>query len=94
MAVSKGIALALDLSASVLLQGLLDFGLGPQLAQGAPGSSKRASLTLGLGNLSCCRGRLAIDIGPHLAPEDMVSEGARLTLDLCRAPSCRGPVVF
>ena len=49
MAVSKGIALALDLGTPSCSRGPLDFDLGHQLAQGAPGSSKRASLTIDLG---------------------------------------------
>ena len=48
MAVSKG-ALALDLGTPSGSRGRLEFDLGHQLAQGAPGSSKRASLTIDLG---------------------------------------------
>ena len=49
MAVSKGIALTLDLGAPSCYRGPLDFDLGHQLAQGPPGSSKGASLTIDLG---------------------------------------------
>ena len=49
MAVSKGIVLALDLGIPSCSRGPLDFDLGHQLAQGAPGSSKGASLTIDLG---------------------------------------------
>ena len=48
MAASKGIALALDLGPPSCSRGPLDFDLGDQLAQGAPGSSKGASLTFDL----------------------------------------------
>ena len=48
MAISKGIALALDLGTPSCSRSPLAFDLWPQLAQGAP-SSKRASLTLDLG---------------------------------------------
>ena len=49
MAVSKGIALALDLGTPSCSRGPLDFDLGHQLAQGAPGSSKGDSLTIDVG---------------------------------------------
>ena len=49
MSVSKEIALALDLGTPSCFWGPLDFDLGHQLAQGAPGSSKGASLTIDLG---------------------------------------------
>ena len=49
MAVSKGIALALDLGTPSCSRGPLAFDLGHQLAQGTPGSSKEASLTIDLG---------------------------------------------
>ena len=51
MAVSKVIALALDLRAPSCSMNPLAFDLGTQLAQGAPSSSIGASLTLDLGNL-------------------------------------------
>ena len=35
-----------------------------------------------LGNLACSRGQLAVDMGPNLGPEVMVSEGTQRTLDL------------
>ena len=49
MAVSKGIALALDLGTPSCFRGPLASDLGPQLAQRAPGSFKGASLTIVLG---------------------------------------------
>ena len=49
MAVSKRIALALDIGTPFCFRGPLDFDLGHQLAQGAPGSSKGASLNIALG---------------------------------------------
>ena len=49
MSVSKGIALALDLGTRSCSRDPLAFDMGPHLAQVAPGSSKRASLTLDLG---------------------------------------------
>ena len=49
MAVSKGIALAVDLGTPSCSRGPLAFDLGYQLAQGAPVSSKGASLTIVLG---------------------------------------------
>ena len=49
IAVSKGIALALDLGTPSCSRSPLAFDLGHQLAQEAPGSSKGASLTLYLG---------------------------------------------
>ena len=50
MAVSKEIALGLDLGTPSCSRGPLDFDLGRQLAQGVPGSSKWASLTIDLGS--------------------------------------------
>ena len=80
MAVSKGIAFAPALGSSPCYRVALAFDLGPQLAQWVPGSSKKAPLTLNLGNLACSRDQLAHDMRPHLAPGAMVSEGAQLTL--------------
>ena len=54
MAVSKGIALAIDLGTPSFFRGPLAFDLGPQLAQGTPWSSK---------------GTLTIDLGASLALE-------------------------
>ena len=48
MAVSKGIVLDLDLGTPSCSRGPLAFDLGHQLAQGVPGSSKGASLTIDL----------------------------------------------
>ena len=47
--VSKGIALALYLGTPSYSRGPLPFDLGPQLAQGTPGSFKEVSLTIDLG---------------------------------------------
>ena len=49
MAVSKVIALALELGTPSCSSGQLAFALGHQLAQGVPGASKGASLTIDLG---------------------------------------------
>ena len=81
MAISKGIALTLDLGTPSCSRVPLTFDLGPQLAKGAPGSSIGASLTPDLGNLTCSRGQLALD-WPYLGPGAMVSKEAPLILDL------------
>ena len=49
MALSKGIALALDLRTPSCSRGPLTFDLGHQLPQWAPESSKGASLPINLG---------------------------------------------
>ena len=60
MAVSKGIALALDLGTPSCCRGPLTFDLGPQVAQGAPWSSKGASLTIDLGISLALRANLVL----------------------------------
>ena len=82
MAISKGIALTLDLGTPSCSRVPLTFDLGPQLAKGAPGSSIGASLTPDLGNLTFSRGQLALDMGPYLGPGAMVSKEAPLILGL------------
>ena len=81
MAVSKGIALALDLGTTSCSKGPLAFDLVPQLAQWAPGSSEGASLTIGLGT-SLALGANLLLIWVSIEPQGLWYRGAPLTIAL------------
>ena len=81
MAVSKGITLALDLGTPSCSRGPLAFDLGPQLAQGAPGSSKGASFTIYLGT-SLALGANLLLIWGSIELQGLWYPGAPLTIAL------------
>ena len=84
MAVSKGIVLALDLGTPSCSRGPLAFDLGPQLAQGAPGSSKGASLTIDLGTCLALGANLLLIWG-SIELQGLWYPGAPLTIALDKA---------
>ena len=81
MAVTKGIALALDLGTSICSRGPLAFDLGPQLAQGVPGSSEGASLTIDLGTSLALGANLLLTWG-SIELQGLWYPGAPLTIAL------------